>query len=159
MPQAVLEAFTREYGVKVEYLVYESQEEAIGNMQAGEGYDVVVMESRFIPLLAQEGLLAKLNQSNIPNLNNISANFRELAYDPNNDYSVPYNWGTTGLVVRTDLVEQPVTRWADLWDPRYAGSVGLWMGQPRELIGLTLNHLDTPPTVKIRRNLKRLYSA
>jgi spermidine/putrescine transport system substrate-binding protein len=141
MPQAVLEAFTREYGVKVTYLVYESQEDAIANMRAGEGYDVLVMESRFIPLLAQEGLLAKLNQSNIPNLNNISANFRELAYDPHNDYSVPYNWGTTGLVVRTDLVEQPVTRWADLWDPRYAGTVGIWMGQPREVIGLTLKSL------------------
>lgn len=141
MPQAVLEAFTQEYGVRVKYLVYESQEEAIANMRAGGEYDVVVMESRFIPLLAQEGLLAKLNQSNIPNLNNISANFRELAYDPNNDYSVPYNWGTTGLVVRSDLVVQPVTRWADLWDPRYAGTVGLWMGQPREVIGLTLKSL------------------
>lgn len=141
MPQSVLDAFTAEYGVKVKYLVYESQEEAISNMQAGETYDVVVMESRYIPLLAQEGLLARLDPQNLANLRNISANFRELAYDPNNNYSIPYNWGTTGLVVRSDLAEEPVTRWADMWDPRYAGRVGLWMGQPREVISLTLKSL------------------
>jgi spermidine/putrescine transport system substrate-binding protein len=141
MPQSVLDAFTAEYGVKIKYLVYESQEEAIANMQAGETYDVVVMESRYIPLLVEEGLLARLNPQNLANLRNISANFRELAYDPSNDYSIPYNWGTTGLVVRSDLVEEPVTRWADLWDPRYAGRVGLWMGVPRDVISLTLKSL------------------
>jgi spermidine/putrescine transport system substrate-binding protein len=141
MPQSVLDAFTKEYGVKIKYLVYESQEEAIVNIQEGELYDVVVMESRFIPLLAEKNLLAKLNNTSLSNLKNISANFRELVYDPHNDYSVPYNWGTTGLVVRSDLVEQPVTRWADLWDPRYTGRTGLWMGQSREVIGLTLKSL------------------
>lgn len=141
MPQSVLDTFTEEYGVSIKYLVYESQEEAIANMREGVVYDVVVMDSRFIPLLVQEGLLAKLDQKNIKNLNNISPNFRELVYDPHNDYSVPYNWGTTGLVVRSDLVVDPVTRWADLWDSRYAGHVGLWIGQPREVISLTLKSL------------------
>lgn len=141
MPQSVLDAFTAEYGVPVRYLVYESQRDAIENMRAGEVYDVVVMESRFIPLLVQEQLLARLNPQNLANLRNISANFRELAYDPANDYSIPYNWGTTGLVVRSDLVEEPVTRWEDLWDPRYAGRAGLWMGIPREVISLTLKSL------------------
>ena len=160
MPQSVLDAFTREYKVKVKYLVYESQEEAIANMEAGERYDVVVMESRFIPMLAQGGLLADLDQSNIPNLKNISANFRELAYDPNNQYSVPYNWGTTGLVVRTDLAEQPVSRWSDLWDPRYAGHVGLWIGQRREVISLTLKSLgysaNTEDPDELEQALRRL---
>lgn len=141
MPQPVLDVFTAEYGVQVKYLVYESQEEAIANMRAGEVYDVVVMESRFVPLLAQDDLLAELDRKNLPNLKNISANFRELTYDSSNSYSVPYNWGTTGLVGRSDLVEEPVTRWADLWDSRYAGRVGIWMGQPREVISLTLKSL------------------
>jgi spermidine/putrescine transport system substrate-binding protein len=141
MPQSVLDAFTEEYGVQVRYLIYESQEDAIANMRAGEIYDVVVMESRYIPLLAQERLLAELHKENLPNLKNIAANFRELAYDSTNQYSIPYNWGTTGLVVRNDLVNEPVTRWADLWDSRYAGRVGLWMGQPREVISLTLKSL------------------
>jgi spermidine/putrescine transport system substrate-binding protein len=160
MPQSVLDAFTTEYDVQIRYIVYESQEDAIANMRAGEVYDVVVMESRFIPLLAQEGLLAQLNQKNLPNLRNISANFRELAYDPNNTHSVPYNWGTTGLVVRSDLVEGPVTRWADLWDPRYAGRVGLWMGITREVISLTLKSLgysaNTENPDELEKALQRL---
>lgn len=141
MPQSVLDAFTAEYGVKVNYLVYESQEEAIENMKAGQIYDVVVMESRFIPQLVRENLLAEFDQRNLDNTKNLFANFRELAYDPGNHYSIPYNWGTTGLVVRSDLVAEPVTRWADLWDVRYAGRVGLWMGQRREVISLTLKSL------------------
>ena len=141
MPQSVLDAFTGEYGVRINYLTYESQEEAIDNMRAGEVYDVVVMESRFVPQLVQENLLAELDQGNLSNSKNLSANFRELAYDPGNHYSIPYNWGTTGLVVRKDLVDEPVTRWSDLWDPRYRGRVGLWMGQRREVISLTLKSL------------------
>jgi spermidine/putrescine transport system substrate-binding protein len=141
MPQSVLDAFTHEYGLQVKYMIYDSQEEAIANIRAGEVYDVVVMESRFIPLLVQEGLLASLHKDILPNLKNVSANFRELAYDPSNEYSIPYNWGTTGLVVRSDLVDEPVTRWADLWDTRYAGRVGIWLGQHREVISLTLKSL------------------
>lgn len=141
MPQSVLDAFESEYNVRVTYLAYESQEEAIENLGEGLVYDVIVMESRFIPSLVDQGLLASLDRQNIPNLKNISANFRELAYDPDNRYSVPYNWGTTGLVVRSDLVAAPISSWNSLWDPQYAGRVGIWKGQPRETIGLTLKAL------------------
>ena len=141
MPQSVLDAFTAEYGIKVNYVIYESQEEAIDDIKAGQTYDVVVMESRLIPLLIQQNLLAQLDQRNLPNTKNLSASFRELAYDPGNRYSIPYSWGTTGLVYRSDLVDEPVTRWSDLWDPRYAGRVALWTGQSREVISLTLKSL------------------
>jgi spermidine/putrescine transport system substrate-binding protein len=141
MPQAVLDGFTQAYGVKIIYEVYESQEEAIEKLRAGRAYDVVVIESRVIPLLVQEGLLAQLDYRHIPNFKNISANFRDLIYDPSNQHTIPYNWGTTGLVVRSDLVTAPVTRWADLWNPRYAGRVGIWQGQPREVLALTLKSL------------------
>ncbi|MBK8419897.1 spermidine/putrescine ABC transporter substrate-binding protein [Candidatus Villigracilis saccharophilus] len=139
--QSVPDMFTEEYGVKVKYIGYESQEEAIANIKAGQIYDVVLIESRFIPQLIKENLLAELDQRNLSNSKNLSANFRDLAYDPGNRYSIPNSWGTTGLVVRSDLVVEPVTLWADLWDPRYAGKVGLWMDEPREVISLTLKSL------------------
>ena len=160
MPQPVLDAFSAEYGVKVSYLTYESQEEAIENIKAGKAYDVVVMESRFLPLLAQAGLLAEIDYRYVPNFKNVSANFRDLAYDPGNRYSVPFNWGTTGLLVRSDLVTEPVKRWADLWDKRYAGRVALWAGQRREVLALTLKSLgysansETP--AELEAALKRL---
>lgn len=141
MPQSVLDAFTQEYGVKVTYEIYASEDEPVKNMQAGQVYDVVAIANRFIPLLVEAGLLVEINRHNLPNLKNISANFRDLLYDPGNRYSVPFNWGTTGLVVRTDLTQAPITQWADLWDPRYVGRTGIWVGQPREVLGLTLKAL------------------
>ncbi len=160
MPQAVLDAFTKEYGVKVNYVSYESQEDAIANLRSGQVYDVVVMETRSVSALAQEGLLAELNHGNVTNLKNITANFRDLTYDPGNRYCIPFNWGTTGLVVREDLVAEPVTRWTDLWDPRYAGRVGLWLGQRREVIALTLKSLgysaNSENPAELEAALKRL---
>jgi spermidine/putrescine transport system substrate-binding protein len=141
MPQSVLDAFTEEYGVKVTYLTYESQDEAKANMDAGEVYDVVVIDNDFIPAFVADGLLAEIDYRNVPNFDNISANFRDLAYDPGNKHSIPFNWGTTGLVVRSDLVEGPVTRWADLWDPRYAGRIALRPDDPTEPIAVSLKSL------------------
>jgi len=141
MPQAVLDAFTAESGVPVTYLTYESMEEAVANIQAGAVYDVVNLDHRFIPELAEAGRLAVINRQHVLNFKNISANFRGLVYDPQNQYSIPYNWGTTGLVVRSDLIAAPVTRWADLWDGRIAGKVALWRGEPREVLGLALRSL------------------
>ena len=97
MPQSVLDAFTEEYGVEVTYLTYESQEEALENVKAGEVYDVVVLDNDTIPLLVADGLLAEIDYRNVPNFDNISANFRDLAYDPGNRHAVPFNWGTSCL--------------------------------------------------------------
>jgi spermidine/putrescine transport system substrate-binding protein len=141
MPQSVLDDFAREYGVRVEYRTYESAEEALESLRAGHIYDVAVIESRLVPSLMRAALLAELDHRNLPNFKNLSPNFRDLAYDPGNRHSIPFNWGTTALVVRRDLVAAPVTRWSDLWDPRYAGRVGLWMEMRRDVIALALKSL------------------
>lgn len=141
VPDEVLAGFTRETGIRVTRAAYESTEEAFANLQGGKQFDLVVMENRFIPALIGAGLLAPLNHQKLPNFKNISLNFRDLIYDPGNKYSVPYTWGTTGMLVRTDLVDGPVTRWSDLWKPAFAGKVAIWRGQPREVIALTLKSL------------------
>lgn len=140
MPQSVLDAFTDETGIQVKYLVYGDQAEALENMRAGNQYDVVVLDNTYVPIAIAEGLLAELDYANIPNFRNVSPSFRDLAYDPENKHSITIQWGTTGLVVRTDRVAEPVTGWADLWDPRYAGDVGVW-NYPEEVIGIALMSL------------------
>lgn len=140
MPQSVLDAFTAEFGVKVTYLTYELQTEAMANIQAGEPYDVVVFDNDRIPGLVAEGLLAEIDYRHVPNYKNVSANFRDLAYDPGNKYSIPYSWGTTGLVVRTDLVTKLPQRWTDLWQPDYAGQVAL-RNENREGLAVALKAL------------------
>lgn len=140
LPQSVLDAFTKEYGVKVIYHTYEVQEEAIANLKAGRLYDVVVFDNDRMAKLITEGLLAEIDYQNVPNIRNISANFRDLAYDPGNKHSVPYNWGTSGLVIRSDLIDEPPTHWADLWQPRYAGQVAM-RNESREALGIALKAL------------------
>jgi spermidine/putrescine transport system substrate-binding protein len=141
LPQGVLDAFRRETGITVTRVLYGSPEEAVADIRAGIRYDVLVVESQYIPQLAREGRLAELDHRSLPNFKNISANFRDLTYDPGNRHSLPHNWGTVGLVVRADLVVPPVRRWADLWDRRYARRAAICLGRPREVIALTLKSL------------------
>jgi spermidine/putrescine transport system substrate-binding protein len=143
MPQSVLEAFTAEYGVKVTYLTYDSMEEAATQLRAGQHYDVMVLDHDLIAPLVAESKLAEIDYRNVPNFRNISNNFRDLAFDPGNKHSIPYSYGTTGLVVRDDLVAAPVTGWADLWDPRFAGKIAV-RAQPTELISVALKALGYP---------------
>lgn len=147
--ESVFEDFAEEYGIEVKYVVYETPEEAVEKIRAGQQYDVVVLENEYVPSLVDEGLLARIDYRNVPNFNHISASFRDLAYDPGNKHSIPYSWGTTGLVVRTDLVEEPVTRWLDMWDPRYTGKVVGWLiprytlGAALQSLGYSINSEDT----------------
>jgi spermidine/putrescine transport system substrate-binding protein len=98
------------------------------------------LESGLVPAAVADGLLAPIDFRNVTNFKNISADFRNLAYDPDNKHTIPYSWGTTGLVVRGDRVAAPITRWADLWDPRYAGKVVGWL-LPRYTLGVALKSL------------------
>ncbi|HEY0737918.1 MAG TPA: spermidine/putrescine ABC transporter substrate-binding protein [Herpetosiphonaceae bacterium] len=137
MPQSVLDAFTKEYGVKIKYETYNDMEEMSRNVLAGKSYDVVVVANEHVPALVAEQRLAPIDFRNIPNFKNISANFRDLAYDQRNKHTVPYHWGTEALVVRDDLTGGQVTKWADLWDPRYAGKIGT-RALSRDLVGIAL---------------------
>ena len=141
IPQPVLDAFQTEHGVKVIYIPFEASQEAAESIRAGAVYDVVVVENRLIPGLINAGLLAQITPSSVPNFKNISANFRDLVYDPGNQYSIPFNWGTTGLVVRSDLVEKEVRRWSDLWEVGRNVKIALWRGEPRDGLGMALKSL------------------
>jgi spermidine/putrescine transport system substrate-binding protein len=143
MPQSVLDAFGKEYGISMQYLTFQSPEEAEEQIRSGQAFDVALIENQLLPVLIKEHHLAQINLANVPNFKNISANFRDLAIDPGNRYSVPASYGTTGLVVRTDLVGNGLKRWADLWRPQYSGKIGL-RAQPREIIGMTLTSLGYP---------------
>jgi spermidine/putrescine transport system substrate-binding protein len=142
-PQPVLEAFENEFKVQVVYESFQSPEEAVQRLREGMACDVILIENQMIRPLAQEGLLLPLNLSNIPNFRNVSSNFRDLAFDPRNRHSVPADYGTAGLLVRTDLVGDNLTEWADLWDPGLSGKIAL-RNQPREIIGMTLLSLNFP---------------
>lgn len=140
MPQSILDDFTAEFGVPVTYLEFAGYRQALAEIRAGQVYDVVVLSNDGVASASAENLLAPLDPAAVPNTKNLSPNFRDLVYDPGNHYSVPFQWGTTGLLVRTDLVTGPVDSWTALWDPAYAGRVAIW-DMPRDVIGMTLKSL------------------
>jgi spermidine/putrescine transport system substrate-binding protein len=141
IPPQVLESFTRQTGIAIDYHTFTSQEEAVEKLRAGKICDVAVIEGRFLPTLAREDLLHRLNYENIPNIKYISPNFRNLSYDPDNLHSIPYSWGTTGILVNTALTGDAVRGWADFWNDRYRGQVALSISYPREALGMTLKSL------------------
>ncbi|MDX2076441.1 MAG: spermidine/putrescine ABC transporter substrate-binding protein [bacterium] len=140
IPQEILDAFTTETGVRIELTTYESQDEAITNLRNGDSYDVVILNNEWVAVAIAEDRLAQLDFGILTNFRNISPNFRDLAYDPQNRHSIPYNWGTVGLVVNPEKIDFPITSWSDLWDSRLAGKIVIWNGQ-RTLIGMALKTL------------------
>lgn len=141
IPQSILDKFTQEYGVTVNYEIFTSYEDAYAHLKTGEkAYDVVLIGLESIRLLIDQGLITEINPSNIPNRKNIAANFRDLVFDPGDRYTVPWDWGTTGLITRSDLVKTLPTRWHDLWDYTQFGPIGIWQ-EPRTMIALALKSL------------------
>jgi spermidine/putrescine transport system substrate-binding protein len=141
VPAAVLDQFEQEQGVKIVYRTYDSVEEAVQIIRSGERVDVANLDVRYIPVLKEAGWLLPIRQDRLPNYKYISTDFRFLTFDPENHYSIPYNWGITGLLVRTDLLSRPVTRWSDLWDEALSPQVALYRGEMRELVGIALKSL------------------
>jgi spermidine/putrescine transport system substrate-binding protein len=140
MPQTILDAFTKEYHVEVRYDIYASATEATAAIRQGNAYDVVVLDNVEVQNAVQANLLAELDRRHLPNFKQIANDFRDLAFDPNNKYSVPFEWGTTGLLYRSEMVDAAPTHWADLWNPAFTGKIGLWPDE-RDLVGLTLKSL------------------
>lgn len=126
LPQSLLDSFTAQTGIPIEEVSYDDYGEAAIKIQQGEIYDVVLLTPEQVLNLSRDNHLARLEAEAIPNKQNISPDFRNWSYDPGNMYSVPLVWGSSGLLVRTDRVSKPVTRWADLWDSAYAGKVVIW---------------------------------
>lgn len=127
---SVIEEFMEETGIHVTYDMFETNEEMYPIIEAGAvNYDVVCPSDYMIQKMAENNLLAELNFDNIPNLANIDSQYIESSrsFDPENKYSVPYTWGTVGILYNTKLVEEkglPVpTKWSDLWNPAYKGEI------------------------------------
>jgi spermidine/putrescine-binding protein len=138
VPQALLDGFSEEYGVTVNYDAYSSNEELLAKLQAGaSGYDVIIPSDYTVVILKNQDLLEELDMSQIPNFANIADEFKSPYYDEGNKYSVPYQWGTVGLVVDTDKVTRPITQWTDLWDPEFKGRVVL-LDDEHEVLGMVL---------------------
>jgi spermidine/putrescine transport system substrate-binding protein len=143
LPQPVLERFTRETGIKVRYSTYDSNEAMYAKVKTveGKGYDLLVPSTYFLDRMRREGLLQKIDRSKLNNFANLDPKLLNQPHDPNNDYSIPYLWGTTGIGIASDAIAAgSIGRWADLWDPAYKDKL-LLLNDVREVFGMALKTL------------------
>jgi spermidine/putrescine-binding protein len=109
--------FEDEFGIKITEDNFSSNEELLAKLQGGAtGYSLIVPSDYTVSIMKEEGMLAKLDQNNVPNLSNLADRFRNLPFDPGNEYCAPYQWGTTGLGYIDGEVETP-TSWSILFEP------------------------------------------
>lgn len=115
----LLKEFEAETGMKVIYQTFDSNEAMLTKIeQGGTTFDVAIPSEYAISKMKEENLLVPIDHNKLPNLKNIDARFLNLNYDPNNQFSIPYFWGTVGIVYNPELVgDLTFDSWNDLWDP------------------------------------------
>lgn len=139
--ESVYKAFEKEYGIRVIYDTFTTNEDMYAKVVSGNAdYDVLFPSDYMIKRLINEDRLAKLDFSNIPNYKYIDEKFKDLDFDPNNEYSVPYMWGTLGILYNKEMVDEPVTSWDILWDAKYSKNIFMYASQ-RDAIGVALKRL------------------
>jgi spermidine/putrescine-binding protein len=145
IPQEVIDCFEEVYGIDVNRDEYSTNEEMYAKLSAGgSSYDLVQPTDYIVALMIRQGLLEKLDKSKLPILGTLDPQYLNLPFDPENDYTLPYQAGTDSIVVNTDVVETLPTSWADLWNAEYANRL-IMLDDARAVIGATLLTLGYDP--------------
>jgi spermidine/putrescine transport system substrate-binding protein len=156
----VLHQFEEEYGIKVVYDTFATNEDLYVKLkQGGSSYDVVFPSDYMIERMIKEDLLTTIDKNNISNWSKIGEEFLNLDYDKNNDYSVPYMWGTLGIIYNKTIVNEPLDSWADLWNEQYKGQIIMYNSQRDSLavalkkLGYSINSRDEKELEEAKQEL------
>ncbi|MEI6106192.1 MAG: spermidine/putrescine ABC transporter substrate-binding protein [Opitutae bacterium] len=141
VPQEVIDGFTKETGIRVNFETYASNEELLSKLVAGGGaYDLIQPSEYTVELLIRRNMLAPLDRAKLPNLKNIGPDFLNLPYDPSGKYSIPYMTGTVGIVVNTEKVKEPIKGYLDVFQAKHADRLVV-LNDNRELVTWALHTL------------------
>lgn len=143
MDPEVITMFEEETGINVVYEEYETNEIMYPKIQSGAiAYDAVCPSDYMIQRMIENDLLAEIDFNNIPNMKNIGDMYMDMStqFDPENQYSVPYTWGTVGILYNKTMVDEPIDSWSVLWDERYKDNI-LMQDSVRDTLGITLKYL------------------
>ncbi|HKP84995.1 MAG TPA: extracellular solute-binding protein [Blastocatellia bacterium] len=149
LPDDVIAEFERRFDAKLNVELYDSNEALLAKLQSGgSSFDIIVPSDYMVTILKGQGMLEEIDRDRVTNFSNLDPQFAGLPYDPENQYSVPYMWGTTGIGYRKDKVSEPVESWAALWDGKYKDRMAMLddvrevMGAALKLMGKSLNSTD-----------------
>jgi len=151
---SIIEEFEEKYNIDVIYDEFATNEEMYAKIKAGaDDYDILIPSDYTIKRMIDEDMLHKIDFNNIPNYKYIDEKFKNLAFDPNNEYSVPYMWGTVGIIYNKTMVKEPVDSWRILWDEKYSKQI-LMLDSLRDSIGITLKMLGYSLNTKDDKQLE-----
>ncbi len=140
IPPKLIHDFEKKTGIKVVYSTYENNEVMYAKIRLtrGRGYDLIFPSTYFVDKMRRQGLLAEIDHGKIPNFKNLDSDLLDKPYDPGNKYSIPYIWGSTGLVSNTDKVKSDhMMSWEDLWRSEFKGRL-VMNDDVREVLGVGL---------------------
>ncbi len=139
IPQDIRDCFQAVYGVKINRDEYSSNEEMYAKLTGGAtSYDLVQPTNNFVAPMIRNNLLQKLDHSKLPILANFAPQYLNLPFDPNNEYTIPYEAGTDAIVYNSDVINPAPTSWADLWKPDCASKNMIMLDGAHDIIGATL---------------------
>lgn len=156
---ALISKFEKETGIKVTLDTYDSNETLLAKLkQGGSGYDIVVPSHNFVDIFIKEGLLRKINASNLPAYNNIEKRWRSPPWDNRNAYTVPWQWGTTSFAVDTETYAGDIDTYATLFTPpaELRGKIGMFKTQD-DAIPMAQIYLGIPLCSEHPGDMKRVY--
>lgn len=150
----VLEDFTEETGIKVDYQRFTTNEDMwIKMTKGGTSYDVVFPSDYMIERMIAQDLLLTIDHSKLPDYDNLYDWMQNPGYDENNTYSIPYMWGTVGVLYNIDMTGEEITSWKQLWDTKYVDQVCM-MDSIRDTLGVTLKMLGYPINTREQAHLQ-----
>ncbi len=137
----VLDEFSEKTGYKIIYDTFDTNESMYAKLKADPtGYDIIFPSDYMAKRMIEEGYISKLDFDNIPNISKIDPKFFGLSYDPTNEYTVPYMWGTLGILYNKEMVTEPVDSWDILWDKKYSKKIFM-LDSSRDSIAVSLKRL------------------
>lgn len=162
LPDTVIKQFERETGIKVNYSVFDNNETLYTKIKTSPPgtYDVIVPSTYYVARMRKENLLTPLDISKLTHYANLDRRFLNPAYDPGNRYSIPYLWGTTGIIINTQFKPaRQITRWADLWRPIFHNQI-LLLDESRDVFSMVLltmgASINTTDQMKIHQAYDKL---
>lgn len=163
LPDELIKQFEEETGIKVNYSTISSNEELLAKLDVGNAtYDLAVPSTYFIEVMIKQGQLEKINKDNIPNLKNIDERYMGWDFDPEDEYSVPYMWGTEVIAYNEDLVDFEIKSYKDLFNPELKDSLVVvddprtMLGAMLEMLGYSANSTNEDEITKAGEELKKL---
>jgi spermidine/putrescine transport system substrate-binding protein len=145
-PQHTIPDFEKQTGIKVTYDNYSSNDALFAKMSAGStGYDLIVPTDNFLTKMIHDGLVQKIDLQQIPNVVNLDPRFRNAPYDPGNQYSIPWQWGTTGLGFDATKVGGKVTDWEQAFNLPNVKNKSSYLDELRDAFGMALFALGKDP--------------